>query len=122
MSKGPWKRCPYTGMSMALMCRAKEGFLDWEGFFDYTPLPDCNLFDVRSFAAAAGFETKRHFVDYVLSCEGTPFHFYRLSITDDEGHQLFDVFATHVNSAQVGGQFWRQMQAEHARRRATPGQ
>ena len=118
MSKGPWKRCLMTGLTRALIARADDSYLNAQGGFDTATLPDCNLFNVRSIAVAAGFDDPRYFVGHVLPNTASNFHVHTTTVSDPEGHYLAKVVATHTNSALAGGLIWHARIREEARARA----
>ena len=45
-----------------MLSKVSEEFLTDEGYFNFTRYPDCNLFDPRSIAAAAGFKDASYFL------------------------------------------------------------
>ena len=120
MSRGKWQRCPYTGRPLRILSRANEEALTWEGYFDRSNVPDCDLFDVRSIAAVCGFRDVAYFVGHVLPHQDCRIHIHRVPLLDAEtGELIVEVVATHTTSAQVGGGWWHDMQRRRARERAT---
>lgn len=107
MSKGPWKarpRCQITGLLIRDVQRLEEEYLNNDGTFNTAPLSDCNLFDVRSIASAAGYSDSKYFIETVIADPSSPLHLHELC--DEElGKPL--VLATHSNSAAWGGKEWR---------------
>jgi hypothetical protein len=96
-----------------------DEYLDAEGNFDRGLLPDCNLFDVRSIAAVCGFRDRAYFRDIVLPHPDCPIHVHRIVLRDQKtGNRVEVVYATHQNSADFGGQMWREMTTNAARERA----
>ena len=119
MSRGKWRRCPATGISLARLEKVSEEYLTPDGHFDPRRLPDCDLFDVRSVAAACGFRNWRYFQTRVLVHPECPIHVHRLRLADDEtGQFVAEIVATHQNSAVDGGAMWRETQVAAARERA----
>lgn len=120
MSKESWKRDPRTGLPVSVFDRCDLRYVDDRGQFDVARYPDCNVFNVASLAARAGFRDPRHFRDKVLLHSQSPFHVHRIEVRDDmDGRYLATVFATHANSAEAGGKMWQAMKREEARSRAT---
>ena len=98
MSKGPWKRCQTTGIRIALLPdRYKVG-----GDFDRSQFPDCDLFDLRTIAAAAGLPRVDDFKRRVMTDPTSPIHLW--PIYDDFGVLGW---ATATNSAEQGGRNYR---------------
>ena len=123
MSKGPWRRCPYTGMPANILDRVSEDQLTNDGHFRTDQLSDCNLFDVRSVSAACGFRDRNYFRRSVLANPSCRIHVRRVSLVDDEtGTRLGEIIATHQNSADFGGMMWRRMQSGAARERGFAAQ
>jgi hypothetical protein len=118
MSRGQWKKCSNTGIPLHVMVRAAEEFLTFEGEFDPGQLGRCDLFDVRSISAAAGFKDHRYFSKTVLRHPESPFHTQQVELSDERGNDLATVIATHTNSAEFGGKMWRELQRKHAVERA----
>ena len=102
MSKGPWRRDALTGLPMTLVARCDERHLNDAGHIDVSSWSDCNLFDVRSIAAAAGYADWRYFKRVVLKRSDQPFHVHRIALYDADGRRLAVVIGTHTNSAQAG--------------------
>jgi len=114
MSKGPWKKCPLTGVSLAKLSRS-DAPLTEEGNFDPAFWPDCNVFDIRSIAAHCGFADVAHFENVVLRTSGCPIHFRSV------GSPTERIYGTHTSSAQAGGETWRSEQRTAARARCDAG-
>ena len=118
MSRGPWRRCPYTGVPLTRLGRVSEDFLTPEGYFDVSKLADCNVYCPNSIAALSGFADARHFRS-VLERPDPPIHVRQHVLRDEfTGEVVAEVIATHVNSANAGGKMWHEMQREAARQRA----
>lgn len=121
MSKGLWKICPLTGVSLAKLRRSDVRLVD-DDKFDVSVLPDCDVFDVSSFAALCGFSDVAYFRDIVLRKPGCPIHFRRNVLKDEStGRRIGDIYATRTMSAVAGGQMWRINQLAAARTRARSG-
>ena len=119
MSKGPWKLCPWIGISMATLERSEPEVLTDDGEFDRDLLLDCDLFDIRSIAAAAGCRNFAYFRDVILTDPSSPFHMRRIVLRDSKtARREGDIFATHTDSAGWGGDQWRARQRQAARERA----
>ena len=82
MSSGAWKRCLITGIPMSLLSRADDRYLSTDGNFEPAKMPDCNIFDSRSFAAICGFDDHRHFVAKVLKHPDCSIHFHQTGSFD----------------------------------------
>jgi hypothetical protein len=96
MSRGQWKRCPITGIPVSQLPQGSE--------FDKSKFPDCNLFDVRSIAHAAGFGKQvNNFYARVLTDPSSPLHLH--SLRADNGSALS--YCTHTDSAIAGGENYR---------------
>ena len=118
MSRSKWKRCPKTGIRVAVLAQVDEKHLDSAGDVDLTQLVDCDVFNVREIATLAGFRDARYFRDKILTSARSPFHVRRLQLTgSDSGCPIVDVVATHTNSARAGGYWWWQAQSDRARQR-----
>ena len=123
MSRGPWKRCPKTGLSLARLSRVSEDYLTLEGNFHPGRFSDCDLFDVRSIAAVCGFRDWAYFRDRVLTRSDCPIHIRKVELRDqDTGQLIAKVLGTHHNSAEVGGRMWHAMQCDAARQRLITAQ
>lgn len=119
MSRGQWERCPHTGIPINRLARVSDQFLTNEGFFNRGRFPDCNIFSVNSISVACGFGDVKHFVAEVLTHPNCPIHVRRLELVDENtGQVVAEVVATHQNSAEFGGQMWREMKIAAARQRA----
>ncbi len=108
MRSGPVLRCPLTGLAMTRKARdglnkLPEEVLNDDGTFDASAFGDCNLFDVRSIAAAAGYRDSRYFIAKVLTNPTSPFHAH--PVNAENGRTL--TYATHANSAWWGGKQFR---------------
>src|SRR5215813_2743977 len=110
MSKGPWKKCPLTGMSRAKLGRSDAPLTD-DGNFEPAFWPDCDIFDIRSFAALCGFADAAHFENVVLTTSGCPIHFRSV------GPPTERIYGTHTSSARAGGEIWRSAQLSAAQTR-----
>ena len=120
MSKGPQKRCPWTGERKAVIDYLDDNFLTSDGSFNPDVYRDCDVFDIRSFAAAAGFRDWGYFRDQILTNAGSHWHVHRHSFTvyrPDEGTERAEIYATHSNSAAAGGENYRAFQKEQRRAR-----
>jgi hypothetical protein len=123
MSKGSWQQCPYTGMPRSILDRTSDDQTTNNGYFRTNQLPDCNLFDVRSIAAACGYRDHEYFRRFVLTHPNCPIHVQRVPLVDDETDtRLGEIIATHQNSADYGGRIWHEMQAAAARDRGFASQ
>ena len=71
--------------------------------FDTSRYPECDLYDVRSIAAAAGYLDWRYFRDQVITAPGS--HFHAHGICGHNGCVL--TYATHTMSAAHGGNVHR---------------
>ena len=121
MSKGPWNACPLTGVSLAKLRRSDVSLVD-DDKFDVSVLPDCDVFDVSSFAALCGFSDVAYFRDIVLRKPGCPIHFRHRVLKDvANGRRIGDIYATRTTSAVAGGEMWRTIQLAAARTRARSG-
>ena len=118
MSKCPWKRCPYTGISLVKLHNSNAPLTE-EGHFDVTSLPDCDVYDVSSIAALCGFHDVPYFRDVVLANPDCRIHCHCISLIDDAAPRRHGtIYATRTNSAIAGGEMWRSMQSAEARTRA----
>lgn len=97
MSKGPWKRCPVSGITLVKLQGTDH--LSNRGEFKASEFPDCDLFADRTIASTAGFGRVDHWKDRALAPGSSYFHLHR--IEDDEGRVLG--YATAQNSAEQGG-------------------
>ncbi len=123
MSKGLWKRCPYTGVPVRVLSRISEDHLTSEGYFNTAAYPDCNIFCLRSFAALAGYKDHDYFRDAVLSHSKSPFHTHAFTLVDDETGEAFGrLHFTHQNSAAAGGLMVYQRQRQEAQNRGYASQ
>jgi hypothetical protein len=101
-----------------LLDRSEKDMIGSDGNVDLSRWLDADIFDVNSFAAAAGFRDARYFVAHVLYHPKTPFQYYPITLVDAvSGHDLLTTYATHQNSAAAGGEVWRSMKAEETRAR-----
>jgi len=105
MAKGRWLRCPVTEIPLG---RLPDQYQKADGSFDTSSFPDCNIFNIRSFAAAAGYRDPRYFRDVVLTDPSSPFHAHKLYGFTEKGAQVVVGFFTHVDSAQWGGEQHRE--------------
>lgn len=118
MSKGQWRRCPNTGISLKALARVSERYLTDEGYFRIDLLSDCNIYDVRSVSAACGFLDYDYFRRSILTHPDCPIHVRRQTLFDEEsGDPLVEIIATHQNSAAYGGKLWRETRSAVARDR-----
>lgn len=109
MRDGPVPRCPLTGLPMTgkarnSLVRLPDDLQTTDGQFKPEAFSGCNLFNVRSFAAAAGYGDVRHFVEKVLTDPSSPFHAH--PIATETGRIVG--YATHTTSAEWGGRQHRQ--------------
>lgn len=109
MRRGPVPRCPVTGLPMTpksrdSLSKLPEKFLKDDGTFNAATLGDCNLFDIRSIAAAAGYRDVRYFIAKVFADPSSPFHAHPINC-DETGRVM--LYATHSNSADWGGREFR---------------
>lgn len=120
MSKGPQKRCPWTGERKAIIDDLDEPYKAQDGGFNPDALPDSNLFDIRSISAAAGFKDWRYFRDYALTDTSSCWHLHKHTFTvqrRDGGGERAEIFATATNSAAAGGDIYREIQKKKRRAR-----
>lgn len=104
MSKGPWKRCKISGISLVKL-RGTD-YLSDTGEFKTWWFSDCDLFDVRSIAAAdpdEGFTRVDDFLKRVVTDPSSPIHLHQL--INDDGHGIG--YATAQNSAERGWKNYR---------------
>ena len=121
MSTGSWLRDQRTGIKASLLDRCDKKLIGSDGNVDVSLWPDSDMFDVTSFAAAAGFSDTRYFVTYVLNHPQTPFHCHKVFLTDAiSGGKLATLYATHQDSAVAGGEMWRETKTAEARARVLP--
>ena len=113
MARGPWVRCPWTGISKRKLKQIGETFLYDEGGFNPETYPDCDIFDVRSFAAAAGYKDVPHFVTTVVTDQSSPFH--ARQIRTESGRLLS--LATDTTSAEAGGIAFRKLTSEKRKKK-----
>lgn len=105
-----------------MLDRVGEDFVSLDdGDINPSRLPDCDLFNVSSIAAVAGFADPRYFAQVVLRKPQTLFHYRTEILRDEDGREVGRVFATHANSAEVGGKALREMQRQAARDRVSRG-
>ncbi len=110
MPKGPMKRDPLTGVSLGRIGRdLPEEDLTLEGMFDRIKLPDCDLFCVRSIAAATGY-SPQYLMKTVVTDPSSPLHLHKI-----RGENGLTIFATSTQSAQVGGVVFRNKKAAVSR-------
>jgi hypothetical protein len=118
MSKGPWRRCPHTGLSLAKLERADGNFVV-DGHFDTAILSDCDVFAISSIAALCGYLDVAYFRDVVRVTSACPIHVRQIALKDAaSGRRIGLIHATHTNSALAGGETWRGMQKAAAQARA----
>lgn len=102
MARGPWGKCPLTGISKRkLSTQVGETILCDDEVINPEVFPDCDIFDVRSFTAAAGYKDVAYFVDVVLqdsACHAIP-------VRTESGRSLG--FATNTISAEAGGKAYK---------------
>ena len=123
MSKGPWRLCPVTGISLAKLSRVSDDIVRPDGTFATEILSDSNVFCVNSIAALCGYTDVAYFRDHVLEDPACPIHVHKLTLVDDfTGRRIGEVIATHQNSADFGGQVWHEMQQTAARERGVASQ
>jgi hypothetical protein len=104
MSKGRWIRCPITGLTKTQLDQLPDEYLNREGRFNILALPDCNVFDVRTIAAVAGWKEHRYFSGEVLGSPSSSLNTHKVR-SDINGSVL--LHATHMNSADWGGRAYR---------------
>ena len=108
-----------TGVSIKKLNRSSGDLLRLDGSFDRSIFPDCNVFNIGSFAALCDFKDPAYFRDVVLSRSDSPIHFRMLALIDElTGRRLGEIYATAQNSAVAGGVTWRMMKKHEARGRA----
>lgn len=100
MSKQKWIRCPVTDLPIS---QIPDKYLTHAGAFDTRSYSDCNLFEMRSIAAAAGYQDWRYFRDVVVTGTHSHFHFYQ--VHDNNGRLV--TVATRTTSAEHGGKVHR---------------
>jgi hypothetical protein len=108
MRKGAVLRCSVTGLPLTKksrnsLCKLPEELLNNDGTFNRSAFQDCNIFDPRTFAAAAGYSDVRYFVSSVLTNPSSPFHAH--PIRTENG--IVVGYATHTDSAHYGGKKFR---------------
>lgn len=99
MPKGTVKREPYSRIKLALI--PEEHLLD--GKLDLTQWPDCNVWDIRIFAARAGYKDWRYFRDVKLTDPTSPFHAHQIYGFTAKGARVVVGYFTHQHSAEWGG-------------------
>ena len=120
MSKGPQNRCPWTGETKRVINNLDDSFQTNDGSFNPESFSDCDLFDVRSIADAAGFKDWRDFRDRILTDAGSWWHVYKETFRvkrADGGVEFATIYATASNSAAAGGELYRAYQTEQRRAR-----
>src|SRR5262245_16588544 len=111
MSKGPWKSCPRTGISLRKLRHSDVPVTD-DGLFDISSLPDCDVFNVASIASLCGFKDVAYFRDVVLARPDCPIHIHRIQLKDDAtSRRNGTIYAAHTTSAAAGGKMWFVMRA-----------
>lgn len=118
MSKGPWRRCPRTGLPSSTLDLVDDAYFANDGSIDLSSVPDCNVFDPRSIAALCGFKDPVYFMLRVLQDSRSTIHVRRLPVTDEYGRAVAQITATHADSARAGGAMWRAAVGEGQRARA----
>ena len=103
MAKSAWAKDWLTGLSRKKMKALREDLLRNDGALSPDAFPNCDLFDVRSIAAAAGYADPYYFETRVLTDPSSPFHAHPL--TTEAGKTIG--YATHTNSARAGGEAFR---------------
>lgn len=103
MAKKRWKRDPVTGLPKKRIEFLPDSYLDREGNFDTTPLPNCNIWNVSSMAAIARF-TPAHFESEVITNPGSFFHMH--IVRDEFGRRV--TFASNVSSVYYGADKYRE--------------
>ncbi len=107
-----------TGVSIKKLNQSSGDLLGPDGSFDRSIFPDCNVFNIGSFAALCGFKDPAYFRDVVLARSDSPIHFRTLALIDElTGKRLGEIYATAQNSAVAGGVMWRTMKKHEARDR-----
>lgn len=92
MSSGRWYRNGLTGLPESVDANQQD--------VRRALTMGCDIFCVRSFAAAAGYKSPRYFVANVLTDPGSLFH--AVPIRDVEGRVIS--WATRTESAAAGGE------------------
>lgn len=122
MSKGKQIRCAITGERKSVIDDFDELYRKADGTFDPSVDSDCNLFNVRSIAAAAGYSDWRYFRDNLLTGTSSTWHVRKIPFTvvrsADGQKERVIVYATHSDSAEAGGKLYREHQTKQRRLRA----
>ena len=120
----PKPACPYTGLNKRMLDDLYEPAKGRDGKFNPAAFPGCNIYNVRSMSAAAGFKGPDYFLKNILLSTSSLFHVveYPFDWVDDDGEVHWDtIYATHTDSAEAGGKAWRDYQKDEARNRANTG-
>lgn len=105
MSKHPWRRCSVSDISLAKL-QFSDAMRDDETGIDTSLFPDCDLFNTRLIAQAAGFGQRVDHWSTRALC-GSFFHLNPITAVNSTGHEYVIGWATHTQSAQWGGLEYR---------------
>ena len=120
VSKGPQNRCPWTGERKAVIDCLEEPYIGPDGKFDREAFPGCDLTDIRSISAEAGFKDWKYFRDKAITNAGSFWHVHKHTFEvhrDDGSTKLATIYGTVSNSAAAGGELYRAFQTEQRRAR-----
>lgn len=107
MAKNKWKLDPLAGLTKKQLGELPDQYLNRDGLLERAALEDCNIFDIRTIAAEAGYEP-RYFRDVVLCHQSSPFHMHAISAEKADGSKGRTLlYATHIDSARAGGEQFR---------------
>ena len=77
MSNGPWRRCPYTGVSLVKLQRSNAPLTD-EGEFDVTELVRLRRLQYFLDCGALRLHDAPYFGDVILTNPDCPIHCHRV--------------------------------------------
>jgi hypothetical protein len=121
MSRKPWPRDLLTGLPLSRTKYCEGEFFSEEGKLNTDQYPDCDIFNINSFASLAGFSDPAYFENVVLTDTSSIFHAHkeRLKMSTASGTVvgIGTLWATHTNSAIRGGELWRDKKFDEARER-----
>lgn len=103
------KREPYSQIKLSLV---PEEYLR-DGRLAVAQWPDCNIWDIRNFAAKAGYQEWRYFRDAVLTDPSSPFHSHKIYGYTLSGACVVIGYFTHQDSAEWGGKEHRRKTLEN---------
>lgn len=98
-----------------------DSYLTPTGSLDLSVHSDSNIWNINSFAAAAGYRDAGYFRDVLLSSTSL-FHAHIVEVDvfrKDGGKERTKIYVTHTDSAAAGGKLHREYQTEQRRLRAT---